>query len=92
MNSREKINTFFGVWPPDPLKRITISLISVIVVLVVDVLMLLGHSIGMAQYLPFLSDRVVSVIVISSVLFALSLIYYVVLPGSKSSGKSEAYV
>jgi hypothetical protein len=88
MGFKDKIDAVLGVYPPDVLKRITVALISVIIVMAVDILILLGKSLGIVNQIPFLNDQIVSIIIVSSLLFSFSLIYYVILPGT---GKGEAY-
>jgi hypothetical protein len=89
MNVMDKVNALLGISPSDLIKRITIALVSVIIVLVLDVLILLGQSLGVVKSIPFLNEQVISTIIISSLLFSLSLIYYVLFSGKH--GKEEAY-
>lgn len=84
----EKINKFFGVMPPNTIRRLTIATIAIAIVLLIDIIALLGN-LGILK-LPYLTEKIVNVLIVSSVLFSISLIYYIILPG-KEKKRAEAY-
>ena len=99
MGFMERINKMMGVEPPNVKKRIVIGSTAILVVTVFDIIVLLAWagSIGVINlfgitFVPVEQiDRVAKMIIFLSVLFAISIIYYMVLPTKKEEPKQPIY-
>lgn len=78
-----KVDRFFGVMPPNTIRRITIAVIVLFIAIIADAFALFGQSTGLVDKVPYLTPQLINLLLVTSLLFGISLFYYVIMPGKE---------